>query len=230
MRALDGTRVYLSILRAKQLRGEAVLRAGTLRELFTAGRPLPIVGAHTDRPIACIDDENGFAIATLLERDALSMDFGPVRVVLRPSFRIDVAVEPFPVPPERLPEFAEATRGIAAELEAGFRSALIVRPDPDPEASIRADRGLPPIETGPLSDGSVRFAIGHASAMLRPEGKGTIGLVCTETIVRGVHQVAERYVPQSGPIYALLPSQLQALAADIRAFLNGRRTGFIRRR
>ncbi len=222
--------MHVSILRAKGLRGEAVLRAGTLRELLTPGRTLPIVGALTDRPIARIDDENGFSIVTLLDRDALSLEFGPLRAAFRPSFRVDVASEPFPVPPERLPAFEGAVRDLAAELESGFRTALIVRPDPDPAASIRADRGLDPIASGPLSDGSVRFAIGHSSAMLRPDGKAAIALTCTETVVRGVQQVAERYAPQTGATYALLPSELQQLAIDVRAFLNGRREGFVRKR
>ena len=230
LRALDGTPVNVSILRAPGLHGEAVIRAGTLRALSAKERRLPIVGAVTDRPIGCVDDDGGFAIATLLETDTFDIDFGPLRAILRPSFRIDVAADPFPIPPERLPDFHAATRDIAAELEAGFRTALIVRPDPDPSAGIRADRGLPPVDTGPLSDGSVRFAIGHSSARLVPEGKGSIALVCTETVVREIEQVAERYVPQRGGTYALLPSEIRQLTSDIRAFLNGRREGFARTR
>ena len=71
--------------------------------------------------------------------------------------------------------YDDAARELVAELEAGFRSALLLRPDPDPAASARALRGLPPVEEGPLIDNSVRFAVGHASATLRPDGESGVG-------------------------------------------------------
>lgn len=148
-----------------------------------------------------------------------------LRVALRPTFCVDVSDRPFAAPAGVPMTFERATRELVAELEAGFRNALILRPDPEPEASARALRGMPPVEDGPLIDRSVRFAVGHASATLRPEGDG-VRLTCVGSSVRAGVQFADLFEPAAGAYYPFEPAELVRLGADVRAFLGNRRERF----
>jgi len=219
LRALDGKRVWVALLRSKDARGAPVYLSGTFR-LFDR----PSAGAN---PGTRIVDANGLSLVTFRGSDMLSVVDGNLRVALRPTFRIDVRDAPFPAPGEAAPlDFERTTRELVAELEAGFRSALILRPDPEPDASARAQRGIPPVEDGPLVDRSVRFAVGHASATLRPEGTEGVRLTCIGSSVRAGKQFADLFEPAAGPHYAFAPDDVVRLGADVRAFLSNRREGF----
>jgi len=114
-----------------------------------------------------------------------------------PSFQIDVLDRPFEAENERAAlTYDRVARELVVELEAGFRSALILRPDPDPDASARARRGLGPVEEGPLIDNSMRFAVGHLSATLRPASDGGVRLTCVGSSVRDGRQFAISSNPQ----------------------------------
>jgi hypothetical protein len=221
LRALDGKRVWVALLRAKDLDGTPVYRSGTFR-LFD--RP-----NAREKPVTRIVDDAWLPLVTFRGADTLSIDDDTLRVRLRPSFRIDVLDRPFPPPaPGAAPlDYERATREIVAELEAGFRSALILRPDPDPQSGARALRGLAPVEEGPLIDQSVRFAVGHASATLRPEGEDAIRLTCVGSSIRNGKQFADLFEPAAGATYTFAPDELERLGADARAFLSHRRERFV---
>jgi len=221
LRALDGKRVWVAMLRAKDQNGPAVYRSGDFR-LFD--RP----GAASN-PVTRIVDADGLSLVTFRGSDTLSVVDGALRVTLRSSFRIDVLDRPFPpqAGAAAAMTFERAARELVAELEAGFRSALILRPDPDPAASVRARPGALPVEEGPLIDNSVRFAVGHAAATLRPEGDDGIRLTCIGSSLRAGRQFADLFEPASGARYAFEPDEIARLGADVRAFLSNRRERFV---
>lgn len=222
LRALDGRPVWVALLRAKDLAGASVYRSGTFRLL---DRP-----EATANPVTRIVDAGGFSLVTFRGSDTLAVADGALRVTLRPTFRVDVLDRPFasaPPPEGAALSYEAAARELVAELEAGFRRALILRPDPDPDASARAQRGIAPVETGPLLDNSVRFAVGHASATLRPDGDDGVRLTCVGSSVRDGKQFADLFEPAAGARYALTAAGVERLGAEIRAFLSGRREGFV---
>jgi hypothetical protein len=219
LRALDGKPVSVALLRSKDGTGVPVYRSGTFR-LFD--RP-----AAQANPATRIVDANDLSLVTFRGSDMLSVVDGTLRVALRPTFRIDVRDEPFPPADEAVAlDYERLTRELVAELEAGFRSALILRPDPEPEASTRAQRRIPPVEDGPLVDRSVRFAVGHMSATVRPEGTAGVRLTCIGSSVRDGKQFADLFEPADGAHYAFEPGDVARLGVDVRAFLNNRRDGF----
>jgi len=219
LQALDGKRVWVALLRAPGLRGTAVYRSGEFR-LFD--RPNPAKNALTR-----VVDADGLPLVTLLGTDTPAIADGALRVTLRPTFRIDVREEPFAAPAERAPPTYESVaRELVAELEAGFRSALLLRPDPDPEAGARRRFGLPPVEEGPLLDNSMRFAVGHAAATLRPDGPDGVRLTCIGSSVWNGRQLTDLFEPVAGARYAFEPPDIERLAGDIRAFLSNRRERF----
>ncbi|MGA2395071.1 MAG: hypothetical protein ABSH03_17145 [Candidatus Lustribacter sp.] len=219
LRALDGKPVWVALLRSKDGTGVPVYRSGTFR-LFD--RP-----SAQANPATRIVDANDLALVTFRGSDMLSIVDETLRVALRPTFRVDVSDRPFPAPESAEPlDFERVTRELVAELEAAFRNALILRPDPDPDASARAQRGIPPVEDGPLVDRSVRFAVGHASATLRPEGTEGVRLTCIGSSVRAGKQFADLFEPEAGADYAFEPGEVVRLGADVRAFLSDRRAGF----
>lgn len=227
--ALANAHVDVAILRAADQRGTPVYRSGRVRLLGTPDAVQFAVEAARNRPIARIADADGGPIATLLGCDRLSVRRDAVRVEFRSSFRVDVGiVRPLAEAHEDLAPmtFERAARDLAAELEAGFRSELLLRPDPDPAAGLRARYGVAPIEPGPLGDGSVRFAVGHAAATLRPDGADGVRLTCIGTEIRDGRQVTDIFEPLRGPRYELAPDDVERLAADIRAFLANRRERF----
>jgi len=196
-----------------------VYRSGTFR-LFDR----PSADAN---PGTRIVDANDLSLVTFRGSDMLSVVDGTLRVALRPTFRIDVLDRPFTQTDEAVPlDYERVTRELVAEMEAGFRSALILRPDPDPDASARAQRGMRPVEDGPLVDRSVRFAVGHASATLRPEGTEGVRLTCIGSSVRAGKQFADLFEPETGAHYTFEPDDVVRLGTDVRAFLNNRRAGF----
>jgi hypothetical protein len=220
LRALDGKQVWAALLRAKDLRGNTVYRSGTFRLLDR-----PNAGAN---PVTRIVDDDGLPLVTFRGSDMLTVIDDLLRVALRPSFQIDVLDHPF----EGMPESALLTyelvaRELVVELEAGFRSALILRPDPDPDASARARRGLGPVEEGPLIDNSMRFAVGHLSATLRPAGDDGVRLTCVGSSLRDGRQFADLFEPAAGAHYPFEIAEIARLGADIRAFLSGRRERFV---
>ena len=222
LRALDGRDVFVALVRAKDQHGPAVYRSGVFH-LFA-----PSLGGGA--PVTCVLDARELPIVTLLGTDTLSIANGALRAELRPSFRIDVHDQPFP---ERTDDggiisYEQATRELVAELEAGFRTALVYRPDPDPDASLRARYRLPPTEEGPLRDWSMRFAVGHNSATVRPHDLDTVRLTCLGSSVRAGRQVVDVFEPLDGVDYALISRDVTRLAANVRAFLAERRDRFDR--
>jgi hypothetical protein len=221
LRALDGQAVWVALLRAKDLRGTPVYRSGTFH-LFDR----PSAG---DNPVTRIVDADRLPLVTFRGSDTLSVAEGALRVALRSSFRIDVLDRPFPADAHISAgpmTYETAARELVAELEAGFRNALILRPDPDPDASARARHGLPPVEASPLVDNSVRFAVAHLSATLRPDGDDGVRLTCVGSSVRDGRQLADLFEPAAGAHYAFEPAEVARLGSDIRAFLSNRRERF----
>ncbi len=220
LQALDGKTVWVALLRAKDLNGPPVVRSGEFR-LFDKPNP-------NDNPVTRVVDADGLPLVTFRGSDMLSVVDGLLRITLRSSFRIDLQEQPFaPAPEGAALTYDGAARELVAELEAGFRSALLLRPDPDPAASARALRGLPPVEEGPLIDNSVRFAVGHASATLRPDGESGVRLTCVGSSVLGGKQLADLFEPAAGAHYAFEPDDIVRLGFDIRAFLCNRRERFV---
>jgi hypothetical protein len=222
LRALDGKPVWIALLRANDLIGTTVYRSGTFH-LFDRL-------SAAENPVTRILDANGLPLVTFRGSDTLSVVDGALRVVLRSSFRIDVLdgeAAPAPSAGVAAMTYDQAARELVAELEAGFRSALILRPDPDPAASARARHGLPPVEEGPLIDNSVRFAVGHASATLRPDSDDGVRLTCVGSSVRNGRQFADLFEPAAGARYAFEPDDIVRLGTDIRAFLSNRRERFV---
>jgi hypothetical protein len=220
--ALDGARVWVAIVRAVDQRGPAVFRSGE----FHLFEPVA-AGAEA---LTRITDADGLPLVTFLGTDTLSVVDGALHAEMRPSFGVDVLDRPFPetpVPTGELVSYEDAARALVAELEAGFRTELLMRPDPDPDASLRARYGIPPIEEGPLSDWSMRFAVGHNSATIRPYDDGIVRLSCIGSSVRDGRQVTDLFEPATGAQFALNDPEIERLANDIRAFLAGRRERFV---
>jgi hypothetical protein len=93
---------------------------------------------------------------------------------------------------------------------------------------VRARYGVPPIEAGPLADGSIRFAVDHASATLHADGTTALRLTCIESTIRRNRQSAVSYEPLHGARYALEADDLEQLAVDVRSFFSARRERFVR--
>jgi len=222
--------VVVLLLRATDQTRRPVRRYGTLR----LSVPLDVLHARlrsrSTAPVVRIVDAAGLPIATLTGRDDLEFALAgeALRWRIRPTFRIDVMDrgDAEVGPPEIALNYDEATREMATEMEAGYRSALRMRPDPAPEAGLRAQHGVPPVEPGPLPDLSVRFAVSHSSATIRPDGTNAVHLTCIETSVVHNRQYAVAFEPPRGPRYALGTSDMARLAADVRAFFSHRREGF----
>jgi hypothetical protein len=212
----------VTLLRAKDQDGAAVYRSGIFR-LF-AQPP----GGET--PVTRIVDADDLAVVTFLGPDMLSLVDGALRAEFRSSFRVDVHDRPLARADgddNAVMTFEHAARELVTELEAGFRTALIVRPDPDPEASLRARYHVPPTEEGPLPDWSIRFAVGHNSATVRPHDDGIVRLTSIGSSLREGRQVIDLFEPARGPHYALARPDVERLAVDIRLFLSGRRDRFV---
>jgi hypothetical protein len=229
--ALAGWRVWATVLRATDPHGPAIVRSGRLRLCEAPDAVRAALEAACDVPVAQLLDAGELPVVTLLGRDRCALVDDRLRVTFRPTFRVDLADRP-PVAPqvEEPPEltFVRVARALAAELEAGFRAGLLMRPDPDPAASLRARHGAPPVEARPLGDGSVRFAVGHAAATLYPDGERALLLACVGSEVRDGRQFADRYAPLAGARYVFMPEEVARLGADIRAFLAHRWERFTR--
>jgi hypothetical protein len=222
LKSLDGQAVWVALLRAKDQIGVPVYRSGTFR-LFS--RP-----PGADEPVTRIVDVDDLPVVTFLGPDMFSLAGGALRAQFRASFRVDVFDRP--VPPAASADmdglsFDGAMRELVAELEAGFRTALIMRPDPDPDASLRARYHVPPTEEGPLPDWSMRFAVGHNSATIRPHDDGIVRLTTIGSSLRGGRQVIDLFEPAQGPLYKLTPSDIERLAIDVRRFLSNRREFYV---
>src|SRR5665213_3243332 len=131
LKSLDGQRVWVALLRAKDQTGAAVHRGGVFR-LFS--QP-----PGEKAPVTRIVDADDLPVVTFLGPDMFSLVDGALRAQFRASFRVDVLDRSFPPVASastRDMSFEDAMRELVAELEAGFRTTLIMRPDPDPEASL----------------------------------------------------------------------------------------------
>jgi len=221
LKSLDGQPVWVALLRAKDQTGVPVYRTGTFR-LFS--QP-----AGAEEPVTRIVDADDLPVVTFLGPDMFSLAGGALRAQFRASFRADVLDRPFPavsVDTDGV-SFEDAMRELVAELEAGFRTALIMRPDPDPEASLRARYHVPPTEEGPLPDWSMRFAVGHNSATIRPHDDGIVRLTSIGSSLRGGRQVIDLFEPAQGSLYKLISSDIARLAVDVRRFLSNRREFYV---
>jgi hypothetical protein len=208
--ALDGARVWAAMTGTGVPRRPALVRHGTLRLPESPCDAQSLAELGRDDVLARIVDADGLAIVTLLGADALSLWNDLLSVDVRPSFRIDVLARPFPEPAQSdvAPlTFEGAARDLAIELEAGFRSALLLQPQP-------------------LGDTSVRFAVGHAAATLYPDEPAGIRLICIGSEVRFERQFAIPFEPVRGARYRLEPRDVERLALDVRAFLSNRRERF----
>ncbi len=208
LRALDGKEVGVALVQSKLLGGLPVHRTGIFR-MFD--RP-----NAADNPVTRIVDAAGVPLVTFRGSDLVTVEGPVLRVALRATFHVDVQEGPFPpvVRPAQLRlNYQLTTREVVPELETAFRRALIMRPSS--------------VEEGPLIDNSVRFAVGHASATLRPDGLDGVRLTCVGTSVRDGRQLADLFEPAAGARYAFEPDDVVRLGADIRAFLSSRREGFV---
>jgi hypothetical protein len=225
---LDGVRVWVSIIRARDQRGRGVVRNGTLRLVAPADEVRRILEERRDDPIAQILDDDELPIVSLLGTDLLSMHNKLLSVEFRASFRVDIIDRPFkPAFDDFVPmNYDRASRQLAAELEAGFRSLLLFRPDPEPGAGAPLRHGIPPPAPGPLKDNSVRFAVGHVAATLHPVDDG-IKITCILSEVRFQNQKVHTFRPASGEWYPLEDDAIERLGSDIRAFLCERGERFV---
>jgi hypothetical protein len=208
LQALDGKEVGVALVQSKLLGGLPVQRTGIFR-MFDRQN-------DGDTPVTRILDAAGVPLVTFRGADMLTI-IGPIlRVALRATFHVDVQEGPFPPvarPAQLRLNYHLTTREVVPELEAAFRRSLIMRPNA--------------VEEGPLIDNSVRFAVGHASATLRPDGIDAVRLTCIGTSVRDGRQLADLFEPATGARYAFEPDDVVRLGADIRAFLSSRREGFV---
>lgn len=225
---LDGAGVWASIIRAPDQRGRGVVRSGTLRLVVPVADVARIVDERSDEPIAQIFDADDLPIVSILGTDGFSMHNTLLSVEFRSSFRVDILDRPFkPAFDDYVPmNYDRASRQLAAELEAGFRSLLLFRPDPDPNAGAPLRHGVPPPAPGPLKDNSIRFAIGHVAATLHQCDEG-IRITCILSEVHFQHQRVHTFRPIAGERYALDDDGIARLGADIRAFLCERGERFV---
>jgi hypothetical protein len=222
LKSLDGQAVWVALLRAKDQTGVPVYRTGAFR-LFS--QP-----PGAEEPVTRIVDADDLPVVTFLGPDMFSLVDGALRAQFRTSFRVDVLDRPFPPAVSADADgvsFDGAMRELVAELEAGFRTALIMRPDPDPEASLRARYHIPPTEEGPLPDWSMRFAVGHNSATIRPHDDGIVRLTTIGSSLRAGRQVIDLFEPAQGPLYKLTSADIARLAIDVRRFLSNRREFYL---
>jgi hypothetical protein len=207
--ALDGARVWASLTNPSDPRALTTVRNGTLRLPESPCDAQSLAELGRDEVLVRIVDADELPLVTLLGADTVTLWNDLLSAELRPAFRIDLLDRPFP-PSANEPsprDFERVARELAAELEAGFRAALLLQP-------------------APLLDKSVRFAVGHAAATLYPDAAGGIRLVCIGSEVRFDQQFASPFVPVRGARYAFEPREIERLAADIRAFLSNRRERF----
>jgi hypothetical protein len=219
--ALNGQRASASIIRAKDQRGTGVIRNGTLSLVVEPDELAALVDAGVNEPIALILDADGLPIVSLLGADRFTLFNDLLSVEYRSSFRVDILDRPFPRPAfgdDDAYTYERAARELAAELEAGLRTMLLFRPDPDPPAGMRSRHGVPATASSPLKDNSIRFAVGHLAATLVPEDTG-IRVTCILSEVRPNWQRVHLMQPLRGGRYELERADIERLGADIRAFL-----------
>jgi hypothetical protein len=219
--ALNGRSASASIVRAKDQKGTGVIRNGTFSLLLERAEIEAAVEAAADEPIATILDAGGLPIVSLLGADRFASFNDLVSVELRSSFRVDILGRPFPRPAfgDDAPyTYQRAARELAAELEAGLRTLLLFRPDPDPAAAVRARHGVPATASAPLKDNSIRFAVGHRAATLVPVD-GAISMTCALSEMRPNWQRVHVLQPRGGNRYELDRAAIERLGGDIRAFL-----------
>lgn len=227
--ALDGSRASVSIIRAKnQAGGAGVIRNGTLALVLTPDEVRATVAAGQEEPLAVIVDATGLPLVAVMGNDTFSLHGDIISVAFRATFRVDILARPFPrslVADYEPMTYERAARELAAELEAGLRSMLLVRPDPDPSAGVPR-HGVPATASAPLRDNSVRFAVGHLAATLFPDDGG-IRLMCVQSEVKPTWQRVHLRVPITGEQFALEADDIEQLGAYIRAFLCGHHVDFI---
>jgi hypothetical protein len=209
--ALAGARVWAALTSTADQHWPKTVRRGILRlpESPCDAQSLAELGRRD--VLARIVDAGELPLVTLLGADALSLWNDLLSADLRPGFRVDVLDRPFPPPAgtgSPQPALERVARELAAELEAGFRGALLRQAEP-------------------LADKSVRFAVGHAAATLYPDAAGGVRLVCIGSEVRFDRQFADAFEPARGSHYSLEADEIERLGADIRAFLSNQRERFV---
>ena len=209
--ALDGARVWAALTNPADPRALTIVRSGTLRLPESPCDAQTLAELTRDEVLMRIAGTDDLPLVTLLGADTPTLWNDLLSVELRPTLRIDLLDRPFPraaASESELPGYERTARELAAELEAGFRGALLLQP-------------------APLLDKSVRFAVGHAAATLYPDDvSGGVRLVCILSEVRFDQQFATPFVPRGGARYTFAASEIERLAADIRAFLSNARDRF----
>ena len=221
--ALDSAQVWVSIVRGRDQRGRGVVRSGILRLVAAPDDVRRIVEERLEEPVAQIVDADELPIVSLLGTDALTMFANNLlSAQLRATLRVDIMDRPFRAAyDDFVPlSYDRAARMLAAELEAGFRSLLLFRPDPepDPELRVRVLPGIPQASQGPLHDGSIRFAVGHVAVTLHPS-EGGMRLTCILSELNFAWQRVHVFKPIVGDQYELEDDEIERLGGDIRAFL-----------
>jgi hypothetical protein len=221
--ALDEQRVWASIVRGRDQRGRGVVRSGVLRLVLPPDALRRTVELRSDEPIAQIYDDAGLPLVSLLGTDTFTMFTNNLlSAQLRTTLRVDILDRPFrSAYDDFVPmSYERASRMLAAELEAAFRSLLLFRPDPDPDPDVRPRvlPGIPPASTGPLQDGSIRFAVGHVAVTLHPDDGGML-MRCILSEVKFDWQRVHVFRPIKGEHYALDEAAIEELGSDIRSFL-----------
>lgn len=232
--ALEGADVWVGIVRAVGGHGGAVVRAGRLRLAVPAQRLLSIDHEQDGQiRIADVVDEFKIAIATVLSTDTLWVFNGVIRAERRPSFFVEIYDRRPPgveEPSERL-TYLRFSRDLTAELEAGLRESLVVRPDPDPPASWKAAYPSMFVPDSPQFDEhtSIQYAANMSYATVSPNGTNGARLSCLGITPRRGEAAYSIFEPAAGSTYSLTVSDLMRIGADIRSFLGGRRDGFVLR-
>ena len=198
-----------------------MIRNGTFSLVVEPGDVEALVEAGAGEPIAMIVDAGGLPIVSILDTDTFETFGDLISVEFRSSFRVDILGRPFPRPTfgDDVPyTYERAARELAAELEAGLRTMLLFRPDPDPSAGVRTRHGVPATASSPLKDNSIRFAVGHLASTLVPDD-GAIRITCVLSEVRPNWQRVHLMHPLGGNRYELERGEIERLGSDIRAFL-----------
>lgn len=219
---LDGSSVWISIVRARQPSGGAIVREGILRlkEAPASSR----VDAMPERILAEVVDGDDVRLAIILSTEILHRWNNIVRAERRLTFRVEVSDQEFAGthggdPPCTYLKFA---RDLAAELEAGFREGVTFEPDPDPTASWEAlyEEFFP--QPAALTDGaSLNIAANSRSVIVRQNERGNIEVTFFAPVMRNGQLICGIFRRKKSDTVPCSSAGVQQLGWELRRFFYG---------
>lgn len=135
---LQGSQIYVSIVRSAANDGGAIVRRGILRLKRT--REQILSAGPAEDFIAEVVDDDDIRLVSILSTEVVRRFNDVLRFERRLAFYVDLSLAKPPgfEDPAGAISYLEFCRNIAAELEAGLRAGVMMSPDPDPEASWKA--------------------------------------------------------------------------------------------